>query len=306
MPGKGETVTTERSPVAYYPGCSLDGLAVEYDRSTRAVCEALGIRLAEIPDWSCCGSTPAHSLDPLLSGALAGRNLAVAERMGCDVVMTPCPGCLRSLKGALEIHEDPDRREPLLDLMDMPFQGKVRAISVLELLFNALEAGELSGERVKRPLTDLVIAPYYGCLLTRPAAFARFDDPEDPVSMDRILAAVGATVVDFPFKTECCGATYGVARNPIVTELTGRILDMAVRLNAQAVAVACPLCQQNLDLRQSQVDRRWNRSFNLPVVYLPQLVGLALGIDPEALGLDKLVVSADGLLSHLQSVSEGI
>ncbi|MHC1742862.1 MAG: CoB--CoM heterodisulfide reductase iron-sulfur subunit B family protein [Syntrophobacteraceae bacterium] len=299
-------MTTERPAVAYYPGCSLDGLAVEYDRSTRAVCEALGIRLVEIPDWSCCGSTPAHSLDPLLSGALAGRNLAVAERMGCDVVMTPCPGCLRSLKGALEIVEDPERREPLLDLMNMPFQGTVRAISVLEILWDALEAGLLREERVSRPLTGLAIAPYYGCLLTRPAAFARFDDPENPVSMDRILTAIGATVVDFPFKTECCGATYGVARNSIVTELTGRILDMALRLNAQAVAVACPLCQQNLDLRQSQVDRRWSRSFNLPVVYLPQLVGLALGLAPEELGLDKLVVSADALLDHLQRVSEGI
>ena len=299
-------MASEHSSVAYYPGCSVEGLAIEYDQSTRAVCKALGIKLLEIPEWSCCGSTPAHSLDPTLSGALAGRNLAIAERMGCAVVMTPCPGCLRSLKGALEIHDSPERRQALLDLMGMPFEGKVRAISVLELLFNALEAGLLTEARVKRPLTDLMIAPYYGCLLTRPPGFAQFDDPENPVSMDRILTTIGATVVDFPFKTECCGATYGVARNPIVTELTGRILDMAARLNAQAVAVACPLCQQNLDLRQSQVDRRWSRSFNLPVVYLPQLVGLALGIAPEELGFDKLVVSPDVLLSELQKVSEGI
>jgi heterodisulfide reductase subunit B2 len=282
--------------VAYYPGCSLEGLAAEYDLATRAVCESLGIKLVELPEWNCCGSTPAHSVDPLFSGALAGRNLAIAERLGCDVVMTPCPGCLRALKGALEIHEDPQKQGTLLEILNMPFEGRVRAISVLQLLYDALEAGLLPERIVKNPLTGRAIAPYYGCLLTRPAAFAQFDDPENPVSMDRLLAAIGATVIEFPYKTECCGATYGVARNPIVTELTGRILDMAVRLNAQVVAVACPLCQQNLDLRQSQVNRRWNRSFNLPVVYLPQLIGLALGIAPERLGLDKLTVSADFLL----------
>lgn len=287
--------------VAYYPGCSLEGLAVEYDQATRAVCEALGIRLVEIPDWSCCGSTPAHSVDAILSGALAGRNLAIAERLGLDVVMTPCPGCLRSLKGALELHGDGERRGALQAVLGMPFEGRVRAVSVLQLLFEALEAGLLPESAVKRPLTGQTIAPYYGCLLTRPAAFARFDDPENPVSMDRLLTAIGATVVDFPFKTECCGATYGVARNPVVTELTGRILDMAVRLKTHAVAVACPLCQQNLDLRQSQVNRRWNRSFDLPVVYLPQLIGLALGLSPETLGLDRLAVSADLLLRATQA-----
>jgi heterodisulfide reductase subunit B len=284
-----------RRRVAYYPGCSLDGLASEYDASTRAVCEALGIELVEIPDWSCCGSTPAHSFDPLLSGALAGRNLAIAERMGLEVVMTPCPGCLSSLKGALEVHEDPEKRQSFLHVLGMPFQGRIRAISVLQLLFEAFEAG-LFHERVVNPLTGRVIAPYYGCLLTRPPAFARFDDPENPVSMDRLLEAIGATVPDFPCKTECCGATYGVTRNHIVAELTGRILETVLRVGGQAVAVACPLCQQNLDLRQEQVNRHWKRSFDLPVVYLPQLLGLALGISPDRLGFDKLMVSAELLL----------
>lgn len=281
--------------MAYYPGCSLDGLASEYDASTRAVCRALGIELVEIPDWNCCGSTPAHSCDPLLSGALAGRNLAIAERMGLDIVMTPCPGCLCSLKGALHMHGEPGEREGFLQVLGMPFEGRVQAVSVLQLLHEALEAGLFEG-KIVNPLTGRVIAPYYGCLLTRPAAFARFDDPENPVSMDRLLEATGATVPDFPGKTECCGATYGVTRNQVVAELTGRILDMALNVGAQAVAVACPLCQQNLDLRQSQVERYWKRRFNLPVVYLPQLLGLALGIPPDRLGLEKLMVNADFLL----------
>ncbi len=290
--------------VAYYRGCSLEGLASEFDLSTRAVCEALGVNLVEIPDWNCCGSTPAHSYDPLLSGALAGRNLAIAEGMGLELVMTPCPGCLASLKGALEIHGEEGKRQPFLEVLGMPFQGRVRAISVLQLLFEALEAG-LFRERVVNPLAERVIVPYYGCLLTRPPGFARFDDPENPVSMDRLLEAIGATVPDFPYKTECCGATYGVTRNRIVTELTGRILDMALRVGAQAVAVACPLCQQNLDLRQAQVNRHWKRTFNLPVVYLPQLVGLALGISPDKLGLDKLMVNANFLLEPAPSEASG-
>ena len=282
--------------VAYYTGCSLEGLASEYDLSTRAVCKALGIELVEIPDWSCCGSTPAHSLDPVLSAALAGRNLAIAEKMGCQTVMSPCPGCVKSLKGALEVYKD--KKEAFLELLGMDFSGEVEAVSVLQLFYERV-GEEGIRERVSRPLTGHVIVPYYGCLMTRPASFACFDDPENPVSMDRLLEATGATVPDFPFKTECCGATYGVTRNEIVSKLSGRILEMSQRLGAQAIAVACPLCQQNLDLRQAQVERYWKRTFNLPVVYLTQVLGLALGIDPGELGLDKLFVNGEGLLRDL-------
>ena len=121
--------------VAYYQGCSLEGLAVEYDISTRALCEALDVELVDIPDWSCCGSTPAHSHDPLLSAALAGRNLAIAERIGCETVMTPCPGCLKSLKGALQAFHNDRERDSFLELLAMPFSGKIKAVSILQLLY---------------------------------------------------------------------------------------------------------------------------------------------------------------------------
>lgn len=281
--------------IAYYQGCSLEGLAKEYDLSTRAVCAALGFDLIEIPDWNCCGSTPAHSHDPLLSAALAGRNLAIAAGLGCELVMTPCPGCLKALKGALEVYRDPSRRDAFLDVLGMDFDGAVRAVSILQLLYEDLGVEALQ-VRTKRPLAGHVIVPYYGCLLTRPAAFAEFDDPERPVSMDRLMEAIGATVPDFPLKTECCGATYGVTRNPVVGKLGGRILEMALRMNAEAVAVACPLCQQNLDLRQAQLERHWGRSFRVPVVYITQVIGLALGIGPKELGLDRLFVDAGELL----------
>ena len=291
--------------VAYYQGCSLEGLASEYDLSTRAVCEALGIELVEIPDWNCCGSTPAYSRGPLLSGALAGRNLAIAAQQGCDVVMTPCPGCLKSLKGALKLHGDPKNRDTFLDLVGIPFDGRIKAVSVLQLLYE--KAGvEVIKARVTQPLSNLTIVPYYGCLLSRPPQFAQFDDPENPVSMDRLLEAVGAKVPDFPYKTECCGATHGVTRNEIVCRLSGRLLDMASRLGAQAIAATCPLCQQNLDLRQQQVSRYCGREFNLPVLYITQVIGLALGIDPKKLGIHKLFVSADSLLEAMVAESEPV
>ncbi len=290
--------------VAYYQGCSLEALGREYDLSTRAVCEVLGIELVEIPEWNCCSSTPAHSCDPLLSAALAGRNLAIAASQGCEAVMSPCPGCVKSLKGALEVHGNPKQRTAFLDLLGMELDGRIKAVSALQLLHERLGAQALK-QKIRRPLTGHVIVPYYGCLLTRPATFARFDDPENPVSMDRLIEATGATVPDFPYKTECCGATYGVTRNEIVCKLGGRILDMAARLGAEIVAVACPLCQQNLDLRQGQLDRYWKRTFGLPVVYFTQVIGLALGIDPKTLGLDELFVNADCLLDDLAG-SDGV
>lgn len=289
--------------VAYYPGCSLEGLASEYDMSTRELAKALGREIREIPDWNCCGSTPAHSADAVLSGALAGRNLVLAAENGCDLVMTPCPGCLKSLKGANEVYEHEETRGEFLEVLGMPYDGGVRAVSVLQWLMEEVGV-EAVAQRVVRPLTGLRLVPYYGCLLSRPANFAQFDDPENPVSMDQLLKACGATVPDFPYKTECCGATYGVTRNDIVGRLTGRILDMALRLEAEAIVVACPLCQQNLDLRQEQVKRHWKRSFDIPVVYITQVIGLALGLDPKALGWNKLFVNADALLRPLPQSNE--
>jgi len=278
--------------IAYYPGCSVMGTAVEYDQSTRALCAALGIELVEIPDWNCCGSTPAHSYDPLLGAALAGRNLSLAEELGLDVVMTPCPSCLKSLKGALREYQE--QRQSFLDILQMPFSGRIRVISVLQMLYEDI-GPEAIREKIRYGFANKVVVPYYGCLLSRPPEFARFDDPENPVSMDQLLRAIGLSVPDFPYKTECCGAAYGVTQNHIVGKLTGGILDMARHLGADAVAVACPLCQQNLDLRQAQVDRHCHTSFQMPVVYITQLLGFALGIDPKKLGINKLFVSADDL-----------
>jgi heterodisulfide reductase subunit B len=283
---------------AYYPGCSLEGTAQDYDRSGRACCAALGIELAEIPDWSCCGSSPAHAVDAVLSGALAARNLGLARQGGFGAVVTPCPNCLVTLRTAARDLDDPARRERINALLSVPCEGGLPAVSLLQALFE--QAGpQALADAVVRPLAGLRVAPYYGCILHRPPGLMAFDDPENPVAMDALLEAAGAEVVAFPFKTECCGASYGVPRKDLVMELSGRLLEAAADLGADALAVACPLCQMNLDLRQDQIAAARRRAFGIPVFYFTQLLGLALGLDRADLGLDRLVVPPGGVLRKL-------
>ena len=154
--------------------------------------------------------------------------------------------------------------------------------------------------RWPRPVTteipDLKVAPYYGCILNRPPEVAGFDDPENPISMDRVLEAVGVKVVDFAFKVECCGAAFGVPKKETVTFLTAKVLEMALDAGANCIAVACPLCQQNLDLRQAQVNAAAGSTFNIPVLYFSQIMGLAYGYSPEELGIDKCIVRPEPLI----------
>lgn len=278
--------------LAYYPGCSGLGTSREYERSTRAVCAALGVALTEIPDWSCCGSTPAHALEHALSGALSARNLVGAARAGCDAVATPCPSCLSNLKTARHRMADNGFRARVGRLLDEP-GAALTALpdvhSVLETLVTRVGLDAIRA-RVRRPLAGLRVAPYYGCIMTRPAEVMRFDDPENPTAMDELLTALGAEVAPFPYKVECCGASYGVTRRDIVARLSGRLLGAARDVGAHAVVVACPLCQMNLDLRQSQVEWPGGVATDMPVFYFTQLLGRALGAPDTDLGLEQLCV----------------
>ncbi|WP_461211201.1 CoB--CoM heterodisulfide reductase iron-sulfur subunit B family protein [Desulfocurvus sp. DL9XJH121] len=280
---------------AYYPGCSQTGTAVENDLSVRAVARALDVALTEIPDWTCCGSSPAQSVDKTLLAALAARNLRLVEDMGLAGVVTPCPSCLKALKVAGEYVEDEKGRGLVGGLLERMPSGSVPSASVLQILVEDVGLEEIAS-RVVRPLAGLVAAPYYGCVMTRPRRLMGFDAEDDPVSMDNLLAALGAKVPDFPFKVECCGASYGVPRRGIVERQSGRILDMARRVGATAIVTACPLCHQNLDLRQGQALRALGADFTMPVLYVTQALGLALGLEPRELGLDRHAVKVDELL----------
>jgi len=286
--------------IAYYPGCSGLGTSKEYDTSTRAVCAALGLSLVDIPDWSCCGSTPAHTKDHTLSAALSARNLKLVSDMGLTAAATPCPSCLTNLRTANHRCESDAFKAKVNKLLDDPYGGDVNAISVLQALVETVGLDTIASA-VRTPLKGLKVACYYGCIMNRPPELMAFDDCENPMAMDNILTALGATVVPFPLKVECCGASYGIPRPDVVAKLSGKLLEAAVGVGADMVAVACPLCQMNLDLRQGQVNRAMGTSYNIPVPYFTQLMGVALNIPDAEIGFGKLNVDPRPVLSKALS-----
>lgn len=284
---------------AYYPGCSQEGSALDYGNSTKAVCAALGMQLEEIPGWSCCGSTPAHAVDTQLSAALCARNLDLAARGGWDLVVTPCPSCLSNLRLARYRMRDESFRNGVNELLDEPAAENLPdATSIMQAIGRGFDADQLA-ERVVKPLAGLKVAPYYGCLMSRPAEVMDFGDPENPMLMESLLEACGAEILDFPLKTTCCGAAAGIPKRPLTAFNSGRILELAARMGADAVAVACPLCQMNLDLRQKQASKAVESFFNLPIPYFTQLIGLALGISPDVLGFQQLCANPSSMLKKI-------
>ena len=283
---------------AYYPGCSARGSSKDYEMSTQAVCKALDMNLVDIPDWNCCGSTPAHAVDTELSAALCVRNLDIAAQQQAELLLTPCPSCLANLKTAKYRMQDEAFRDKVNALLDNPCPEELpETVSILQVLVEDYGTGAIA-EKVKKPLEGIKVACYYGCLMSRPADIMQFDDAENPMAMDNIMTALGAEVVPFPLKTECCGAAMGIPRRDITARLTGRILERAQAFGADAVVVACPLCHMNLDLRQRQAV---GGSMKMPVLYFTQLMGLALGLPHQELGFEKLCVSPDELLRKIDA-----
>jgi len=280
--------------LAYYPGCCWETSAREYDRSTRRVGKHLGIDLIDIPDWTCCGSSAGHSTSHLLATSLAARNLALAEEMGLDVVAS-CASCYQRL--ALARHElvtNEQLREQVNQITGRPFHGRIQVKSILEVIA-ALETAEIS-ERVTKPLQGLKVAAYYGCLLVRPRP-VQVDDPEDPQLIEKIMLAAGAETVDWSHKTECCGASLAMSNDQLALPMVASILRAAELSGANCIVCACPLCHFNLDRRQSQVNRSRGTDYHLPVFYFTQLLGVAMGLDPRALGVFDHFVDTSGILS---------
>jgi heterodisulfide reductase subunit B len=281
---------------AFFPGCSLESTGWDFDRSTRAICRALEIELVDIPDWVCCGSTPAHTTNASLSVALPVMNLQKAQKMGLPV-LTACASCYSRLRTANHtVLNDPTEKGRVERVTEKPYNGGVEVRHLLDVLVNDLGVDAIRA-KVRRPLTGLRVASYYGCLLTRPPGIVAFDNAEHPSSMDLILEAIGAEPVAWPFKTECCGAALSITRSEIVNRLSHKLLSMARRAGAECLAVACPLCESNLDLRQADAVKAHGAIPETPVLYVTQLLGLALGLSNEDVGLDALFVSAAPLLA---------
>lgn len=291
--------------LGYYPGCSGQGTSMEYESSTRAVCRALDIELREIPDWNCCGSTPAHTVDAVLSSALSARVFAQGETVGITDVITPCPSCLKNLRNALNHMEDPLFTARVEALTERPLKNPHSIKSVLQVIVEDIGLDAVKS-RVRRPLKGMKIVPYYGCLMTRPSESMRFDDPENPTSLDRLMEALGAEVLPFPLKTDCCGASFSIPARKVVPRLAGRILDMATELGADAIVVACPLCQMNLDLRQGQINFKNGTHYKIPVPYFTQLMGYAFGLDDKEVAFNKLAVNVKPAFECMRRRAEEI
>jgi heterodisulfide reductase subunit B len=280
---------------AFFPGCSLESTAWDFDRSTRAVCRALGIELEDVADWVCCGSTPAHATSASLAVALPVLNLQKAQAAGLPV-MAACASCYARLRTANhKVRSTPEERQRAERITGKPYEGGVEVHHVLDVLVNHLGLDAIRAQ-VSRRLSGLRVACYYGCLLTRPPEVVAFDDAEHPHAMDDLIAATGAEPVDWPMKTECCGASLSMTRSGIVARLGHRLLAMARQAGAECLAVACPLCQVNLDLRQADAGKAHGGLPQTPVLYVTQLLGLALGLSEEDLGIKALTVSAESLL----------
>jgi len=283
----------------FYPGCSLDSTGRGYRVSTEAVARALGLDMPELPDWTCCGSTAAHQSNPLLSLALPAKNLLAASGRTMAVC---CAACYSRLKTANhQIANAPGTRGRVADVLGADYDGSTPVKHLLEIIRDEVGLRGIA-DLVRVPLTgpdgrSLRVACYYGCLLVRPPDVMQFDDPENPTLLDRVVAAAGAEPVEWPHKTECCGASHSITKVEIVERLSHDILAMARDSGADCIVTACPLCQLNLDLRQKDIEARFGDRLGLPILYFTQLIGLALGLRPDELGLDSLMVDPMPLLA---------
>jgi heterodisulfide reductase subunit B len=290
---------------AFFPGCSLESTAWDFDRSTRAVCRALEIELEDIPDWVCCGSTPAHASNAALAVALPVLNLQKAQAAGLPV-MTACASCYARLRAAnYRVRNEAQHRQQAERVTGKAYDGGVEVRHVLDVLVHHFGLDAIR-QKVIRPLAGLRVACYYGCLLTRPPKVVAFDDAEHPHAMDDLLAAIGAAPVVWPFKTECCGASLSMTHSSVAARLGHRLLSMARRAGADCIALACPLCQVNLDLRQADAARAHGALPPTTALYFTQLLGLALGLSNEQLGVKALTVGPAGVAKGtLLPCSEG-
>jgi len=288
----------------YFPGCSLKGTGKAYEESMLALFQALGIQVREMDDWNCCGATNYMSIDENQALALAGRNLALAERDGRDLI-APCAACWLVLSKTKHRLEDrPDLRQAICDALEntcaprgqkMTFTGSAGVRHPLDVL--AVDYGvEEFAAKVTNPLKGLKVAPYYGCQLVRP--FAYFDDQHNPTTMDRLLAAAGCEVIDFPHKTRCCGAMQTMIMPEVGLDLVRTLLIDARDRGADVIATACPLCQFNLEANQPKAERRFGDRLGMPVLYFTQVLGMALGLPGKQLGLQRSFLKVEPVLAR--------
>jgi heterodisulfide reductase subunit B len=280
---------------AYYPGCTAASTAIEYDESVRETFQRLGVGLEEVPEWTCCGAGSGHAVSKELAVALPSRNLALSNQMSLALV-SPCPACsLRHQVAEHELRKSPELRSRISGAIGMNLELPPKPRHILDVLHRDVGIAAIR-EKVKKPLEGLKVVAYYGCYLVRPPEITEFDDPENPTAMDRVMEALGAEVIDWSFKIDCCGGGLAIVAPEIVKNLSGKIAEAASELGADAIVTACSICQANLDMRQP----KRSASPPLPIFYFSELSALALGSSSVNSWLAKHLVDPSDLLDRLR------
>jgi heterodisulfide reductase subunit B len=293
-PRKVKPVPGANKAIAYYPGCSLHATSPEFNTSTKAVAKALDLELIEPEGWLCCGSSSAHRADPEAAVRLPMQNLSLIEQSGFSEVTMPCAACFNRHKSAqYEIRHDVERTSAVAEKIGYDYQDTVKVKSLGETIIEHVGPEEVS-KRVKKSLEGLRVVCYYGCLLTRPPQVTESAHPENPTDLDDLTAALGAEVLDWSYKTTCCGAAHSLTRRDIVLDLSSTLIKEARLAGAEAIVVACPLCHTNLDARQFQMDLEQE----MPIIFFTQLMALALGLSPREAAWNKNLVDPRPLLKE--------
>jgi heterodisulfide reductase subunit B len=291
-PRKVRPVESGPNTIAYYPGCSLESTATEFDHTFKAVCGALDLELVEPPGWICCGSTPAHTTDPVLAAYYAIQNLALVEQMGLNQMVAPCLGCYQRFRAAeYEMRREPEIAEKVAQRIGYTYRGTVETIHSVQAMLERAGLDRIR-QQVKRPLKGMRVASYYGCATTRPPRLTGARHVEYPTSMDDIVRALGGEPVDWSYKTDCCGGSLGITQTDVALELSSKILRNARACGAEIMITACPLCQVNVEGRQMQMDL----GFDLPVLYITQLMTLAFGMEEKKAELNKNIIDPGPVL----------
>ena len=285
---------------AYYPGCSLERSAASYHKSALAVADKLGVVFQEVEDWNCCGATEYFAINQLPAYSLIARNLALVPD-NLKEMIAPCSACYVNLKKTeTYMGKYPDLGEKVNQALaagGLSYEpGRLEVRHLLDVIVNDVGYDTIA-EDVVKPLSGLRVAPYYGCLIVRPDN--DFDDPEHPTSLDRLLRALGAEVVDYPLKAQCCGGHMTQISDKVAYELIRRLLHNAAEYHADVIACVCPMCQLNLDAYQGNVNRHFGTDYRIPILYFTQLMALAFGMSAREAGLGSEIVSAQPALAKI-------
>ncbi len=279
----------------YFPGCTLYTKAKNLDQTARDCSLLLGFELKEMKNWTCCGATFPLAKDNLMALLPPARILANAREQG-ETLTTLCAVCFNVIKRTNRlILDDGEKRDKLNTFMEKNYQGDLRIAHYLELLKKDIGFPRLK-EKLKKPLSGLKVAAYYGCMLLRPFGEMGFDDKERPTLFEEFVEALGAEAVPFPLKIECCGSFQSVGAPEVATECAYRILGSAVKNGAELLVSTCPMCTFNIDNKQADIKAKYSGFKEVPVLYFTQLLGIAMGLDHQKLGFEQNAVDPLPLL----------